>query len=61
MSNSENYSDESISSKGGGSSGNEADSEGVEVYDKDMTEILSLMKVFNLTCMNLKKKHLVLL
>ena len=36
MSNSKNYSDQSISSRGGGSSGNEADSEGVEVYDKDM-------------------------
>ena len=47
MSNSENYSDESISSRGGDSSGNEADSEGVEVYDKDMKEILSLMKIFN--------------
>ena len=47
MSNSENYSDESISSRGGGSSVNEADSEGVEVYDKDMKEILSLMKIFN--------------
>ena len=36
MSNSKNYSDQSISSRGGGSSGNGADLEGVEVYDKDM-------------------------
>ena len=47
MSNSENYSDESISSNGGRSSGNEADSEGLEVYDKDMKDILSMMKTFN--------------
>ena len=46
MPNSENYSDESISSNVGGSIGNEADSEGVEVYDKDMKEILSMMKIF---------------
>ena len=46
-SNSENYSDEIISLNGGSSSGNEIDSEGVEVYDKDMKEILSMMKIFN--------------
>ena len=47
MSNSEDYSDENISSNGGGSSGNEIDSEGVYVYDKDMKENLSLTKIFN--------------
>ena len=36
-----------ISSNGGGSSGKEADSEGVEVYDKDTKEIVSMMKIFN--------------
>ena len=46
-SNSENYSDESISSNGGGNSGNKADTDRVEVYDKDMKEILSMMKMFN--------------
>ena len=40
MSNSEDYSDENISSNGGGSSGNETDSEGVYVYDKNMKENL---------------------
>ena len=34
MSNSENYSDESISQNGGGSSGNYADSEGVRFMMK---------------------------
>ena len=47
MSNSENYSDESIYSNGGGSSGDKADSERVEVYYKDMKEILFMMKTFN--------------
>ena len=47
MSNSEINSDESISSNGGGSSGNEVDSEGVEVYDKGMKEILDIMKIFS--------------
>ena len=31
----------------GGSSGNEADSEGKEIFDKDMKEMLSTMKTFN--------------
>ena len=46
MSNSENYSDESIFSNRGDNSSNKVDSEGVEVYDKDMKEILSMMKIF---------------
>ena len=36
-----------ISSNWGGSSGKEADSEGVEVYDKDTKEIVSMMEIFN--------------
>ena len=48
MFNSENYSDESISLNGGSGSGNKADSEGIEVYDKNMKEILIMMKIFNL-------------
>ena len=32
----------------GGSSGNEADWEGEEIFDKDMKEMLSVMKTFNL-------------
>ena len=47
MSNSENYSDESIFSNRGDNSSNKVDSEGVEVYDKDMKEILSMMKISN--------------
>ena len=47
MSNSENYSDESISLNGGSNSGNEADFKGVEVYDKDMKEIQSMRKIVN--------------
>ena len=31
----------------GGNSGNEADSEGEENFDKDMKEMLSTMKTFN--------------
>ena len=31
----------------GGSSGNEADSEGEEIFDKDMKEMSSRMKIFN--------------
>ena len=31
----------------GGSSGNEADSEGKEIFDKDMREMLSMIKAFN--------------
>ena len=31
----------------GGSSGNEVDSEGEEIFDKDMKEMLSMMKKFN--------------
>ena len=31
----------------GDSSGNEADSEGEEIFDKDMKEMLSVMKTFN--------------
>ena len=42
MSNSENYSDKNISSNRSSSSGNEADSGGVKVYDKDIKEILSM-------------------
>lgn len=59
MSNSENYSDESIYSNGGGSSGDKADSERVEVYYKDMKEILFMMKTFNPYKYNLRKKYLV--
>ena len=47
MSNSENYFEESISLNGGSSSGNKADSEGIEVYDKNMKEILIMMKIFS--------------
>ena len=47
MSNSEINSDESISSNGGASSDNEVDSEGVEVYDKGMKEVLNIMKIFS--------------
>jgi len=35
------------SNSNAGSSGNEADSEGEEVYDKDMNEMLNIMKTFN--------------
>ena len=31
----------------GGSSGNEADSEGEEIFDKDMKKMLSMMKTFD--------------
>ena len=31
----------------GGSSGNKADSEGEEIFDKETKEMLSLMKIFN--------------
>ena len=36
----------SLSDKGG-SSGNEADSEGEEIFDKDTKEMLSMVKTFN--------------
>ena len=32
----------------GGSSGNEADSEGEEIFDKDMKEMLSMMKIIQI-------------
>ena len=60
MSNSEDYSDENIFSNGGGSSGNETDSEGVYVYDKNMKENLILMKIFNPYMSEPEKKYLVL-
>ena len=31
----------------GGISGNKADSDGEEIFDKDMKEMLSMMKTFN--------------
>ena len=49
MSDFENSLDASFSlSDEGGSSGNATDSEGGEIFDKDMKEMLSRMKTFNL-------------
>ena len=46
MSDFEYLSESSLSSYGDGSSGNEADSEGEEVCEKDVKEITDMMKCF---------------
>ena len=56
MSDFENSLDASFSlSDEGGSSGNATDSEGGEIFDKDMKEMLSRMKTFIFICTNLKE------
>ena len=47
MSNSEKYYHESVFSNRGGTSGVKTDSEGVQVHDKDLKEILNMMKIFS--------------